>query len=57
MSICGKKIITLPTPAITPSLTKLDIAPSPRTALMRPPSSAALTSITSMIGVAQAKTA
>ena len=55
--ICGRKTTTLPTPATTPSATKLANAPSPRFACSHTPSDAVPSSMASMSGAAQAKTA
>ncbi len=55
--ICGRKMITLPTPAMTPSAIRLASAPSPSAACTRPPRIDVAESIRSMIGVAQANTA
>ena len=57
ISICGRKITTLPTPAITPSAIKLASMPFGRVDITQSPRPAASPSIASIIGVAQAKTA
>ena len=57
MIICGRKMTTLPTPAMTPSAIRLEKAVSPRRSNTAAPRSAAPASIASMSGVAQANTA
>ena len=54
---CGRKITTLPTPAMTPSATRLENALSPRPAKTMALSADVPASIASIIGVAQANTA
>ncbi len=55
-TICGRNTITLPTPAITPSMMKLLNRPAGSTPRTMSPSAPAPVSIRSIIGVAQAKT-
>ncbi len=55
--IWGRKTTTLPTPAITPSASRLASAPSPRAATTAPARAAAVPSIASISGVAHEKTA
>ena len=57
MSIWGRKITTLPTPAITPSARKLANAPAGSVSCTQPPIPPAAASIRSIMGVAQANTA
>ncbi len=55
--ICGKKMITLPTPAITPSTIRLESIPAGSVAVTSAPRAAVPASMRSMSGVAQANTA
>jgi hypothetical protein len=53
IKICGKNTRTAPTPAVTPLISRLWIAPSGTVELMSEPTAAKAPSMASMTGAAQ----